>query len=306
VRSDRNIIRHNVITGAFARAINLGDTADDNEVSSNWIGTRVDGAVPDVNAALKCFRSTMYDAANWYGGWGLLVSGNRNKILNNRIAGLHQLQSANDTPPMALEIFGNDHIIQDNIIGVDAEGFECGTCGQGIKVAGMGTDILSNTIVGSRNGFENTRGAILLNDSSPLFNQVTVRQNIVKDGPAVAIEMGPAIPTTLKRFKPAQITGMVGLMVSGINGDASPCPSCAIDFYLDDLDSTQEALQYLGSAMADAAGNFVFMLSQALPAGHGIRTGSTTTADDVIGTYDTGTSTTLSDVVYTPNAKQNQ
>lgn len=301
-RSKNNIIRNNVITGSKSRAVNV-DGGMNNEVSNNLIGTRADGTVPSVLPRLQCFRSIIFDPLNWYGGWGIQVSGTGHRIIGNRIAGLHQTQTANETPPMAVEIFGTNHTIQDNIIGVDSAGAEVGVCGQGIKVAGTGSKILSNQVVRSRNGFENTRSAILVNDSSPLFNQVTVRQNIIKDGPPLAIEMGPAIPSTLKLFKPARITSINGLVVTGTNGDNSPCPLCIIDLYLDDTDSTQEALQYLGAAVADAGGNFTFMLSEPLPAGYGIRTGSTTASDNVIGTYGAGTSTALSDVVYMPGAK---
>lgn len=300
VRGAKNIIRNNVITGSKSRAIII--EGSNNEVRGNWIGTRADGTVPDVIPLLKCLRNPTYEPLNWYGGWGIQVSGSNNRIIGNRIAGLHQTQTANETPPMALEIFGTNHTIQDNVIGVDSAGKEVGVCGQGIKVAGTGTKILSNQVVGSRNGFENTRSAILVNDSSPMFGQITIRQNIIKDGPALAIEMGPAIPTTLKLFKPAKITSLNGLMVTGTSGDNSPCPLCTVDLYLDDTDSTQEALQHLGSVQADANGNFTLMLSEPLPAGHGIRTGSTTLFTGVIGNYGGGTSTALSDVVYLPAA----
>jgi len=187
---------------------------------------------------------------------------------------------------------------------VDSAGREVGVCGQGIKVSGHDTQILDNTMIKSRGGFETTSGpvmdaAILLSDSSPTFGQVTVRRNIVKDGPGTVIDMGPSIPSSLRLFKPAKVTSINGTTVSGASGDGSPCPNCLVDLYLDDLDSTEEALQVLASVTADADGNFTATLTQTLAADRGIRTGSTTQSSGVIGSFGAGTSMALSKL-YTP------
>ena len=294
IAADNNIVRNNVIAGAFARAIDI-DGGDNNLVENNLIGTRADGTVPAVPPLAQCLRSLNLDPQNWYGGWGIVLSGSNNQILGNRIAGLHIIQTQNSTPPMAIEIFGANHEIRDNIIGVDSAGNKVGVCGQGIKVSGSGTQIIDNVIVGSRTGFEDGEPtAILASDTSPLFGQITVRGNLVEAGPGKVYEFGPGIPSVLRTFAPAKITDINGVNVTGANGTDSPCPGCLIDLYADNDDAIGETLVYLGSATADNAGNFTFTLSQPLVANQGLRTSSTTSSAGVIGSYLAGTTTKFS------------
>lgn len=292
--SNNNTVQNNVIAGAFARAIDI-DGGDNNLITRNLIGTRADGTVPTVASSAQCLRSLNLDPQNWYGGWGIALSGSNNRIVQNRLAGLHIIQSQNDTPPMALEIFGANHEIRGNIIGVDSANKRVGVCGQGIKVSGSGTQILNNVIVGSRTGFEDGEPtAILASDTSPLFGQITVRGNLVESGPGKIYEFGPGIPAVLRTFNPAKFTGINGTTITGGSGDSSPCPGCLIDFYRDDNDEIAEALDHLGSITADSNGNFSITLTQTLPSGVGVRTSSTTQAAGIIGNYGAGTTTKLS------------
>ena len=246
-------------------------------------------------ASAQCLRSLNLDPQNWYGGWGIALSGSNNRIIQNRLAGLHIIQSQNDTPPMALEIFGANHEIRGNIIGVDSANSRVGVCGQGIKVSGSGTQILNNVIVRSRTGFEDGEPtAILASDTSPLFGQITVRGNLVESGPGKIYEFGPGIPAVLRTFNPAKFTGLSGTTITGGSGENSPCPGCLIDFYRDDGDEIAEALDHLGSITADSNGNFSITLTQTLPSGVGVRTSSTTQRAGVIGNYCAGTTTKLS------------
>ena len=147
--------------GAYAPAITI-DGGDNNLVELNYIGTRVDGTVPDVPDAIRCLRSFSYDPSNWYGGWGINLSGSNNDVSRNLIAGLHILQAANDTPPRAIEIFGSNHRITENIIGGDFDDNPAGVCGQGIKVSGSDTLIADNMITGSRLDSEDAEPAAIL------------------------------------------------------------------------------------------------------------------------------------------------
>lgn len=302
VRSDGNTLRNNVILGANAKAVFL-DGGANNLVTGNLIGARADGTVPPVAAASECLRSLNYDPTNWYGGWGISLTGDNNQIIANRIVGLHRLQTATETPPLALDIYGAGHTIRDNIIGVDSSGRAVGVCGQGIKLSGHDILIENNRIVRSRTGFvasddEALDAAILSNDSSPLFGQNTVRGNLIEDGPGKVHLFGPAVPNLLATFLPARITSLQGQTVSGGSTPGYPCPNCIIDFYSDDADTVEEALAYLGKATADANGDFTFTLSAPLPAGQGLRTSSTTAAAGVIGSYGAGTTTELSKLYY--------
>ncbi|MEZ4555756.1 MAG: right-handed parallel beta-helix repeat-containing protein [Caldilineaceae bacterium] len=300
IASDNNEIAANTIAGAYAPAITI-DGGDNNLVELNYIGTRVDGTVPDVPDAIRCLRSFSYDPSNWYGGWGINLSGSNNDVSRNLIAGLHILQAANDTPPRAIEIFGSNHRITENIIGGDFDDNPAGVCGQGIKVSGSDTLIADNMITGSRLDSEDAEpAAILASDTSPLFGQITVRGNLVDDGPGKVYGFGPGIPDALRLFAPAAVTAVTATTISGTSGADSPCPNCEIDVYLDNLDDNQEAFIYAGSATADGDGNWSLAIPQPVPANAGIRTASTTTSSGVIGTYGAGTSTKLSDLYVTP------
>jgi hypothetical protein len=295
ITSDGNTVRNSVISGAFAKAVDIGSNTENNVIRNNLIGTRANGTVPAVPEAAQCLRSLNLDPQNWYGGWGIALSGSNNQVIANRIAGLHRIQTENETPPIAIEIFGSDHEIRDNIIGLDSADSKVGVCGQGIKVSGSGTQIVDNRIVGSRPGFEDAEEtAILASDTSPTFGQISVRGNLVEDGPGEIYAFSAGIPQLLRQFQPARITSIDGQTVSGSNGAGSPCPGCSIDLYSDDGDDVAEALSYLGEATADASGNFSLTLSQPLPAGVGIRTSSTTRSAGVIGSYLAGTTTEFS------------
>ena len=294
ISSNNNLIENNTLSGAFARAVDI-DGGDDNTVQNNQIGTRADGTVPIVPEASLCVRALSLDAQSWYGGWGIALSGSNNQILNNRIAGLHILQSANDTPPIAIEVFGVGHEIRDNIIGVDSDGNKVGVCGQGIKISGNSTQVIDNQIVRSRAGFEDdAQTAIMSSDSSPTFGAITVRGNIVEDGPGNVYAFGPAVPVALRTFAPAKITNINGTTLSGTSGDGSACPNCVIDLYVDDNDDNGEALTYLGSTTANASGDFTFVMAQPLAQGTGIRTSSTVQSSGIINGFGSGTTTKIS------------
>lgn len=306
ISSDGNTVRRNVIVGAFTKAINI-DGGDNNIITQNTIGTRADGTVPAIAPQSECVASLNYNSQNWYGGWGIGLSGSNNTITENRLAGMQNMRAENDTAPMALEIFGRDHTIQNNIIGIDSDDptdSYTGVCGQGIKVSGQGTNILDNVIARSRTGFESTsgdllNGAILYSDNRFSPGGITVRRNLVYQGPGDIYVLGPEVVSALRLFRPARITGINGTTVTGGNGIdtdgvESKCPNCLIDFYLDGRDDNKDALAYAGSTVADANGKFTFTLASPLGNSAGIRTSSTTQSADIIGTLAVSTTTKFS------------
>ncbi len=306
IRADNNIVRGNAIAGAFARAIDI-DGGDSNLIQNNNIGTRADGTVPDVPAQSECVASFNYDPQNWYGGWGISLSGSGNIIENNRIAGMQNLRATNDTAPMALEIFGSGHRIQGNGIGIaanDTGNDYTGVCGQGIKVSGSNILIDNNAIARSRPGFESTQGdlldgAILYSDNRFSPGGITLRRNLVLQGPGKIYVFGPDVVQDLRLFRPARITQINGVTVTGGNGmdpdgNFSACPNCRIEFFLDGTNADADALSYLGSTTADANGNFSFTMSQPLDPGRGIRTSSTTASANLIGALAMSTTTQFS------------
>jgi len=167
--------------------------------------------------------------------------------------------------------------------------------------------VLNNVIDSARNGFENTKGAILWSDTSAasfLDGGNTIRGNLIINGPEKYFEIGPMLTTPLKTFEPAAITSISGVNISGGNdpsdfmGNPSPCPNCIIDFYLDNANANEEGLEHLGSTIANGNGDFNFTLASPLPDGFGIRTTSTSTADDVIPHSWSGQTSEMSNEVY--------
>jgi len=304
LNANNNTVRSNVVSGAFARAIDIQGT--NNVVTGNIVGTRANGTVPDVVEGIQCLASFDFDPNSWYGGWGMQIAGTGNTVQNNRLVGMHNLRSANDTAPIAIEVFGNNHLIKDNIIGLDSAGKDYGVCGQGILVSGNGTQIVDNRVVRSQTGFEATNGdaldaAILASDSSPTFGRITVRRNTVIDGPGKVYYFGPGIPTVLKSFYPSSAKQINGVNVIGSDGYQSPCPNCIVDLYTDDGDANQESLSYVGTSTADANGNWTYTLAAPLPTGTVLRTMSTVQSAGIIGNLGAGTTTRMSAAAQPPS-----
>ncbi len=98
--SDGNVIRNSVLTGAFGRAVDV-DGGDNNIIEDNWIGTRADGTVPMVDPEIRCVVVVdpedpfqfYYDENDWYGGWGISLSGSNNIIRNNYVVGMNNVRS---------------------------------------------------------------------------------------------------------------------------------------------------------------------------------------------------------------------
>lgn len=317
------LVQNNIITGAGTYAVEVSSNTTGVEVLGNWIGTNINGEVPVVPEEFRC-RTFLtispdiddLDESEWFGGAGISAAGTGLLIRDNVIAGLQSIRSTNDTPPQALTVFGSMHTIENNVIGQDINGQTVGVCGQGIKFSTQtdvmdpqnnGHLVIDNIIDSSRNGFDNTKGAILWTDTSnPAFKDSgnTVRGNIVFDGPEKYFEMGPMIAGDIKLFEPAEITNVDGTLVTGrshtsnIMGSPSPCPNCLIDFYLDDSDANEEALAHLGSTLADANGDFSFNLPGPLPGGFSIRTTSTSQTDNVIPNTWAGTTSSMSNDFY--------
>lgn len=323
-KADNLQVLNNIITGASTFAIEVNSATSGVSIIGNWIGTNINGEVPVVPVNLQCraFTSPFNPVSpplendEWFGGAGISAAGLGLTIQDNVITGLQNIRSTNDTPPEALTVFGAMHTIENNIIGQDVNGDSVGVCGQGIKFSTQ-TDVITptnnghlvidNIIDSSRNGFENTKGAILWSDTSnPAFRDGgnTVRGNLVIDGPEKYFEIGPMLSTDIRTFEPAEITNITGIQVTGGNhpsnvfGAPSPCPNCIIDFYLDDDDANQEGLAHLGSTIANGNGDFTFTLPTPLAEGYGIRTTSTSQSNDVIPNTWVGQTTAMSKQVY--------
>ena len=79
-----------------------------------------------------------------------------------------------------------------------------------------------------------------------------------------------------ENFKPAAVTSIEGVLISGTAGANSPCNLCTIEIFLDDDDGINEAIQSLAVVTADANGNWTATLPAALTAGQCLRTTTTT------------------------------
>jgi hypothetical protein len=311
--STGNVIQNNVFTGlaGVAAAIN----GDDGTFANNYVGTIADGTVPDkeTNPSLIC---TQWD---WLGGSGISVSGDGNLIADNIFAGLRIAVEPPTIQADTIRVSGDNHIIRDNRIGLDAANAEIGVCGRGVYLQG-GTEfnqITTNRII--RPGLS----AISLNDTPVVSTSDanTLRGNIIKkltpwgeiegnNSPEDAIQITKSLPDAFRNFKPAQVTSIDGTAVSGVSGAGSPCPNCTIELFLDDSDAITETLQSLAVVTANSSGNWSATLPAALTAGQGLRTTSTTTQHNTIPGMSLGTTTGLSPLyqphyaVYLPMIKK--
>jgi hypothetical protein len=323
LKGDNMLVKGNVISGASTYAVEINSGTSGVQILDNLIGTRIDGTVPEVPDNVKCRTFDNFnpvepdvDPSEWFGGSGISAAGTGFLIQGNTLAGLQTIHTTNTTPPLGIQVLGRLHTIQLNQIGKDTAGSEVGICGQGIQISTQreinpqvnnGHMVVDNAIYGPRNGFENAKGAILWTDTtvnSFLDGGNTLRRNLVVNGIEKYFEIGPMLTTPLKAFEPAVITSISGVNVSGtfnqsnFFGNPSPCPNCIIDFYLDDGDDSQEALEYLGETVADNNGDFNFTLTSPLPDDFGIRTTSTSVADGVIPNAWAGQTSEMSNEVY--------
>jgi hypothetical protein len=292
-----NIIRNNVFTGlaGVAAAINGNDTT----FSGNYIGTNAQGLVPGKQAdpTLVC------TPVDWLGGSGLSISGKRNLVENNILAGLRIAVSPPTIQADAIRMSGDNHIIRGNKLGLDVGNNEIGVCGRGIYLLGSTKFnlVANNWIV------EPGLSAISLNDSPVVSttDATTLRSNVIKSSsawgqiegnssPEDAIQVTKSMPLAFRNFKPARVTNISGVTVNGTHGDGSPCPNCVIEIFLDDTDTVNEALSSLAVVTASASGTWTATLPAPLAAGQALRTTSTTAQYNTIAGMSAGTTTGLS------------
>ncbi len=112
--------------------------------------------------------------------------------------------------------------------------------------------------------------------------------------PEDAIQYGALLPAPFLAFKPAKVTAITGTQVTGTAGEASACPNCVIEVFLDDNDAVTEAVQSLAVVTATAQGTWSAVLPAALTQGQGLRTTSTTAQFNTITNMNAGTTTGLS------------
>lgn len=324
--SDNNTIRGNRIIGAFERAIRITSGGDGNKITGNYIGMDARGHIPAPHdAGVNCARELDYNSSYWYGGRGIQVTGSNNTVTNNRLAGLHIPQATNDTPPITMEISGVANTVTLNVIGRDLANRDVGVCGQGMLLQGTELLVEDNLIVHTRNGFDpgdegtDFDSAILTQSFAAGSGRwITVRKNMIVDATAATHPdhayrfASPGVPVELRKFNPAKVTSINGTAVSGTQGDdavipgpttiSAACSGCQVYLYADDFDARIEAHEFLGEATADASGNWTATLSRALTANEGLRTQSMANGNGIMHIYGAGTTSKLSDDLYTATA----
>jgi hypothetical protein len=299
-----NTVQDNVFAGFFGVAVAIrGDNA---VFTGNWIGTRADGTVP-IPAQ---FDKHPCLSGAWVGGSGITVSGDGHQIGGpdpadgNIFAGIFLDLSSTSTQPPAMDVSGDgaDHIIQNNIIGIDAQDNVVGVCGRGMDFANGPKDmwVEANMIV------ETGLSGIVMNSST--INGNTLRGNIIKrvtdwpseqgfnDFPEDAISYGTEINPALRSFKPAAITDIDGVTVTGTSGANSACGYCVVEVFLDDTDTVTETLQSLAVVTAAANGSWTATSASPLASGQGLRTMSTVPDSFTIIGLDPGTTSRLSEL----------
>jgi len=304
--SDRNTVRNNVFAGFFEVAAAI--RGDDNIFAGNRIGMRADGTVP-IPAQ---FDKHPCLSGAWTGGSGITVADSNNQIGGptaadgNIFAGLFLDVGPTTTQRPAIDVSGDGHTIQNNIIGLDSDDTGVGVCGRGLDLGNGPSDmqVLDNAIV------EPSLSAILMNGTT--LNGNTLRGNTIKRETAWpgkqghnkfaedAIAYGPVAPSALRNFIPAEITTVSGTSVTGTSGHGSPCPFCDIELFLDD-DEITEALHPLATTTANGSGEWHATLLAPLVSGQGLRTMSTVPDNFTITGLHTGTTSNLSTLQGTGN-----
>jgi hypothetical protein len=288
------LIQNNVLAGFRGTALNV--ESSDSYVLNNSVGTRADGTVPDVTWNRWCRPNARY--FNWFGGAGVEVGGKRNQIIGNRIAGL--LWASDDplnTPDDALSVTGDDHLIQENIIGVDALDSEVGSCGRGLVVDAGFTRVLSNTVV--RTALEPFR----MNGTPMSINALYYQGNLSWDSTAPTyMEFGDQVPEARSIFTPSVIlsinVGGGNTIVQGAAHPDAPCPYCQVELFLDDLDLMTETFESLVLVQSDINGDWSTVLPFELGVDEGLRTVSTAFNYGIIEYFDGPSTSRVSTEVY--------
>jgi hypothetical protein len=293
--AENNLIQNNVFLGFDGVAVAIREAS--NTFTNNYVGTTADGTIPtkETDPDLIC------SPVDWLGGGGITVDGDDHIIANNFFAGLRQDIFQISTQPSAIQVTGDGHQIQNNVIGLDALFTEVGVCGRGIYMISSpeNTQVLSNTIVNS--------GLSAISLNGVLYNANTLRSNVIKnenDWPEVegnpkpedAIQLGASLPEAFTLFKPAKVNSIQGTTVNGSNGQNSLCPNCLVELFLEDSDLITETLQSLALVQADNEGNWTAEIPFALSSGLGVRTTSTTAKYNTIPNMFAGTTTGLSEL----------
>jgi hypothetical protein len=136
----------------------------------------------------------------------------------------------------------------------------------GIKLGEIGTQN-ANEIIGV--GFQNFKTHIYVNSGSNIITNNWF--GLSNDGTNIVLRGG----------------------IAG-NGSGSACPNCIIELFLEDTDGINEALQSLAVVSANASGNWTATIPAPLTNSQGLRTTSTTAANNTISGMSLGTTTGLS------------
>jgi hypothetical protein len=276
-RASEVVVRNNRFAGSGGIALDI--ESSDSFIADNYIGTRADGSVPPPpDASLRCNQNPA--SGNWFGGSGIQMSGSRNQLTNNVLAGL--LQIGVEAGPTAIDMSGAQHLLFNNRIGVDAAGTPSYACGFGIQVDGEFSRVISNTI-------SNTNSEAFFIGGEGNFG-IEIQSNQVSDVEGY-VRYGEQVPTALIAFNAAQITSVNGTTVEGTSGADSPCPYCTVEVFLDDEDNERETLESLAVTTADADGNWTATLARAIDpaAGERLRTMSTLNDLNIVAGFEAGT-----------------
>ncbi|NJO06197.1 MAG: PKD domain-containing protein [Chloroflexaceae bacterium] len=278
------VVRDNHFVGSGGIALDV--EGDDNFIVNNTIGTRLDGTVPaPPNPANRCVQNP--DTGNWFGGNGLQLSGSRNQVTDNIIAGMLQIGST----ATALNMGGSRHFIANNLIGVGSDGTSGFLCGFGIQIDGEFSQVISNTIANS----DSTAYFIGI-DRFGAYG-VTLRNNVVRDVADYA-DYSTQAPIAFTTFRPAVITGIDGTTVTGTSAPGYPCPFCTVEVFLEDDDDLVETLESLAVVTATADGDWTATLPRPLAAGEFLRTLSTANDLNIISGFETGTTVPNPSILY--------
>ena len=212
-----------------------GAGTDNNFVSGNYIGTDPTGMVSLEN----------------YGTGVMIDEGAQNNVIGGTAAGAGNLISANGGSGIAIRDAGtNDNIVSGNTIGLASDGTTAlGNVRDGV-IIWDGADL--NTIGSGNLIAHNGDNGVEVNGAAT--NRNTITQNSIFANTGIGIDLVDGANDGI-------IAPTITAVTSGsihITGDS--CPDCTVEVFAN-RDTEGEGEIYVGSAVADALGDFTLTVS---------------------------------------------
>ena len=258
----------NLISGNTWAGVWIGNTAADNQVQGNLIGTDKTG-----------------DHALGNGASGVRITGASNNLVGGTVSGSANVISGNDQEGVWIDQGASANLVEGNFIGTNLGGtVSVGNQWNGVAIG----DAPNNTIGGTASGAANTiannlKNGVLVNGVLAVGNSIT--ENVIYgNGLGILLSNGgnsDAVSPTLGVSLVASNTAMIE---GAISGDAST--TYMVDFYANtgtDLSGHDEGQTFLGSGHVTTNALGIGLFNMTVDLGGSSGQAITATATDPLG-----------------------